>query len=45
MNMKTMAIQALTCAMTLLSYSLFTSTASAAESSLYMGAAIPIKVW
>ncbi len=42
MTMKTITLQALTCAMTLLSYSLFTSTASAAELSPYMGAPVSL---
>ncbi len=42
MTMKTMALQALTCAMTLHFYCLFTSTASAEEPSLYMGAPVTL---
>ncbi len=42
MTMKTMALQALTCAMTLFSYALFTTTASAAELSNYMGAPVTL---
>jgi hypothetical protein len=42
MTMKTMTLRALTCAMTLLFYFLLTSTVSAAEPSLYMGAPVTL---
>ena len=42
MTMKTVTLRALTCAMTLLSHYLLTSTVSAAEPSLYMGAPVTL---
>ncbi len=42
MNIKNVMLQALTCAMTLLSCCLFTTTASAEETSLYMGAPVTL---
>ncbi len=42
MTNKTITLQALTCALTLLSASLFTSATSAAEKSLYMGAPVTL---
>ncbi len=42
MSVKTTTLRALTFAMTVLSYSLFTSAASAAEPSLYMGAPVTL---
>ncbi len=42
MKTKTITLQALTCAMTLLSCCLFTTTAGAEEPSLYMGAPVTL---
>ncbi len=42
MYTKTITLQALTCAMTLLSFCVFTTSVGAAESNLYMGAPVTL---